>query len=147
MDAEMLGIVMAWKQVTTDSQGAIGRILELQFQPAKSWIEGRVQRDSQKQVGWIKGHAGVIGNEVADFRAKTAAIFGRLSNQCQIATPAGLREEFHMPKMTTQVRNWDAKVLRRLTYMVTGFLFYFFILKSIYTRMGLKVKPRTTKAQ
>ena len=45
MDAEMVGIAMVWrhhKTVAADSQGAIGRIIELQHTEAKSWIEPEV---------------------------------------------------------------------------------------------------------
>ena len=108
MDAEMLGIALAWKHhktVAADSQGAIERILELQHTQAKSWIEQeviRAQGEEVKEITWVKGHSGEIGNEIADFKAKEAAIIGRLQHRQSIATPAGIRQMFKANRITKE---------------------------------------------
>ena len=43
------------------------------------------QKEGPKAIVWVKGHTGVLGNMMADFRARTEAIFGRLANRPQIA--------------------------------------------------------------
>ena len=57
MDA---GIAMGWEQskkVATDSQGVNGRIRELRFERARSWIEEvviAVQKGNAKEIAWVK---------------------------------------------------------------------------------------------
>ena len=63
MDAEMLAIAVGWElgtTVLTDSQGAIGRIQNLQVELAKGWIEERVvtlQERAERKLGGSKGMA------------------------------------------------------------------------------------------
>ena len=72
MDAEMLGLAMAWRhhnQVAMESQGTIVRIMEMRFTGPRSWVEElaiNAHEDSKKE---IRGHSGVIGNGFADFQA------------------------------------------------------------------------------
>ena len=75
MDAEMLGIAIALETgnttvalvstVALDSQGAIERATQLHYEPARSWIEHRIQIQltrSPRALVWVKGHSGVEGS-------------------------------------------------------------------------------------
>ena len=66
MDAAVLAVAMGLEiedQVITDSQAAIGRIRNLQYEGARGWVEQRVEaaaRRGGKKIMWVKGHSGVI---------------------------------------------------------------------------------------
>lgn len=63
MDAEPLGIAVGCRlsgTVATDSQAAIGRIINLQFELPRSWIEEQAmeaQEGKSKALIWVKGHS------------------------------------------------------------------------------------------
>ena len=85
MDAEMLGISLALesnqRNIALDSQAAIIRTTQLYIEPARSWIELRIQRALKAApctVMWVKGHAGVEGNKEADRKANLRAYGGRV---------------------------------------------------------------------
>lgn len=42
---------------------------------------------------WVKGYAGVEGNEAADRRAKIRVYGGRVAKRPNILTPAGIRQD------------------------------------------------------
>ena len=46
-------------------------------------------------------------------------MFGRLANRPQIATPAGLRQNFYANRITKQVWEWNRKALRGYIYLIT----------------------------
>lgn len=84
MDAELLGICLALESrhtsIALDSQAAITRAALLYTEPARSWIELRLQESCRKgcTVAWVRGHSGVVGNEQADRRANLRAYGGRV---------------------------------------------------------------------
>ena len=102
MDAEMLAIAIGWEigsKVITDSQGAIGRIQNIEMERPKEWIEERVvraAREGGKKIAWVKGHSRVLGNELADLRAKKEAWVGVRRGDRNIAAAGGIRHEFRV---------------------------------------------------
>ena len=92
MDAEMLAIAMGWEigdTVITHSQGAIGRIRNLQIECPRGWRKERVVKASKgarKKLAWVKGHSAVMGNELADLRAKKGVWVGVRKGEKNIAT-------------------------------------------------------------
>ena len=58
MDAEVLAVAMGWEigdLVVTDSQAAIGRIKNLQYEGARGWIEQRVAAAAKEKDHVGKG--------------------------------------------------------------------------------------------
>ena len=78
-----------------------------------------LQCGKEKEIVWVKAHDGIPGNEYADYKAKETGSIGRLLNQRQIATPAGIRALFHSNRISEQVKIWDRNAIRSLTYLVT----------------------------
>ena len=68
---------------------------------------------------WVKAHDGIPENEYADYKAKETGSIGRLLNQRQIATTAGIRATFHSNRLSKQLKTWDRNAVRGLTYKVT----------------------------
>ena len=113
MDAELLGVAMAWRlseTAITDSQAAIGCTQNLQFSPARSWIEGQVLDSSSganKSIMWVRGHSGVAGSELADYKAKEGVALGRGLGHRETSTPAGARHKFRISWKTPWTMKWD----------------------------------------
>ena len=87
----------------------------------KGWIEERVVRAARggKEIAWVKGHSGVLGNEMADLRAKREVWMGARRGDQNIATAGGLRHEFRVTWETEKVRSWDRDALKGYTYICT----------------------------
>ena len=123
MDSELLAIAMGWElgtTVITDSQGAIGRIENLQLERPKRWIEETVvaaTREGGNKIAWVKGHSGLLGNELADLRAKKEAWMGVRRGGKNIATAGGIRHEFRVTWRTKQVHEWDRDALKGHSYI------------------------------
>jgi len=46
---------------------------------------------------WVRGHEGIVGSDIADYRAKGAVIRGQVVHKPSIATPAGIRQAYKAP--------------------------------------------------
>ena len=124
MDAEMTGVLLAIEDgdscVALDSQGAVQRLEQLYTQPARSWIEAQLQAKNKEgcTVMWVRGHAGVKGNEIADSNARIRAYGGRVMHQPNVLTPAGIRHN-HRNHCKGAHLKWTRKQLRGLTFIIT----------------------------
>ena len=124
MDAEMLGVLIALEDgsscIALDSQGAIQRLEQLYTQPARSWIEAQLQSENKGgcTLMWVRGHAGVEGNEASDRKAKTRAYGGRVTDRPSILTPAGIRHDHCVHTKPSHLK-WTRKQLRGLTFIIT----------------------------
>ena len=73
-------------------------------------------REGGKKLPWVKGHSGVMGNELADLRAKREVWEGVKRGEKNIATAGGIRHEFRVTWRTRQVHEWDSDALKAHTY-------------------------------
>ena len=123
-DAEMLGVLLALEDrsacIALDSQGAIQRLEQLYTQPARSWIVAQLQSANKEgcTLMWVKGHAGVEGNEAVDSGAKIRAYGGRVAERLSILTPAGIQQDHGIHSKPPHLK-WTRKQLRGLTFIIT----------------------------
>ena len=123
-DAEMVGVLLALQDgsrcVALDSQGAIQRLEQLYTQPARSWIEEQLQLANKEgcEVMWVKGHAGIEGNEVADKRAKIRAYGERVAQRASILIPAGITQDHPVYSKPPHL-NWTRRQLKGLAFITT----------------------------
>lgn len=68
---------------------------------------------------WVKGHSRVVGDEMADFKAKEGVALGIMKGAKSIATPAGIRQMYRISRKTRQVAEWDRNALEGLSYICT----------------------------
>ena len=125
MDVELLGVAM-WSEigdlVITDSQGASGRIQNMQFEGPRGWVEQKVEaaaKHSGEKIAWVKGHSGVVGNELADLRAKREVWIGSRRGDPGVATVSGIKHEFRVTWKSKQVQEWDREAVKGHTYICT----------------------------
>jgi len=124
-DAEEVGVLLAWESsavVALDSQGVIQRIQNLRYAQPRSWIEeGLVEKmqERPRTLMWVKGHSGVRGNEEADSMAGKTVRRGKRKHETEVATPAGIKQQFPIyPKAPAHMK-WSSRAIRGLTYMIT----------------------------
>ena len=79
-----------------DCQAGIGRISNFQVAPARGWIEERVSKAGGKSIAWVKGHSGVIGNQIPDLNAKRVVWEVCRRGDRNVAPAAGIRHEFRV---------------------------------------------------
>lgn len=61
-----------------------------------------MQATEEKGIVWVKAASGIPGNEYADYKAKEVVFIGSLIHQRQIRTPASVRQQFHVHRLTKQ---------------------------------------------
>jgi len=106
--------------VALDSQGAMQRIANLQYERPRSWIEEKLvqqMREKPRTLMWVRGHQGVQGNEEADRRAKKELKMGKKT--AGVATPQGIKQEFPVYPRAPAHFGWTATAMSGLVYMVT----------------------------
>jgi len=124
-DAEEVGVMLSWEGhdiVVLDSQGVIQRIMNLQYEEPRSWIEERLVQQMQmrsRTLMWVRGHTGVRGNEEADRRAKREVEGSEWRCAAGIATPWGIKQEFPIYPRAPAHISWNTAARRGLVYMVT----------------------------
>ena len=67
---------------------------------------------------WVKSHAGNMGNEEADRRAKLRAYGGRVMQGVNLITPAGIRADHRIHSKPEHI-NWIRKQLPGLSFITT----------------------------
>ena len=84
--------------------------MELRFDRPRAWIEERVVAGQDKEIVWVRAHDGIPGNE------RRGGI-GRLVNQRQTATTAGITAKFKCNRLSEQVKTWDRNAINGLAYI------------------------------
>lgn len=119
-------LVWQWSQAALEShqtsQAAIGRAIQLYTEPARSWVELRIQKACRSSctLMWVRGHAGVWGNEEADRRANLRAYGGRVMQCVERMTPAGIRQDFPIHTKRKHL-SWPRKAVKglQISYIIT----------------------------
>lgn len=73
----------------------------------------------RKELTWVPGHSGILGNELAGYKAKQGVRMGAAEGRGNIATPVAIRHHFRLTEQRVQVREWDRDALRGYTYIYT----------------------------
>ena len=62
------------------------------------------------------GHTGIVGTELADYKATQGVHIGMAKGEKNIATPVGIRQHFRKRR---QLKEWDRDAMRGYTYIYT----------------------------
>ena len=106
-------------RIALNSQAAITTATQLYVEPARSWVELRVQKAMAVALCtlmWVKGHSGVKGNEDADRKANLKAYGSKVVGRADVITPAGIRQDFPIHTKPKHPR-WTRKALKGLVYI------------------------------
>ena len=62
------------------------------------------------------GHTGIVGTELADYKATQGVHIGMAKGEKNIATPVGIRQHFRKRR---QLKEWDRDAMSGYTYIYT----------------------------
>ena len=75
--------------------------------------------ETRKELVWVPGHTGIMGNDMADYRAKLGVHMGSIGGLRSKVTPAGIKQLFRLTDKRKQVSELDRNAPKWYTYIYT----------------------------